>query len=59
MALAVGKLITLEPLVPEPTTLLAVAPMRVSKIQIDMAQVEVDEAENVTGPVVGGWMNPV
>ena len=60
-ALAVGKLMTLEPLIAEEKTLLAglSADTLVSKIQIDMVLLEVVETENVRGPVTGGWMKPV
>ena len=58
-ALAVGKLITLEPLVAELNTMFAVVAVRVSKSQIEIVPLEVVITERVRGPVVGGWMNPV
>ena len=59
IALAVGKLMTLEPLVAELNTMFAAAAVRVSKSQIEIVPLAVVVTENVRGPVVGGWMNPV
>ena len=59
IALAVGKLMTLEPLVAVVNTTFAVVAVRVSKSQIEIVPLAVVVTENVRGPVVGGWMNPV
>ena len=53
-----GKFITLDPLGELEKVDVAVAPKRESKIQMDIALLGVTPANNVTGPVTGGRMNP-
>ena len=53
-----GKFITLDPLAELPIVDVAVEPKRESKIQMDIALSGVTPANNVTGPVTGGRMNP-
>ena len=53
-----GTFITLDPLAELAIVDVAVTPIRESKNQIDIALSGVTPANNVTGPVTGGRMNP-
>ena len=53
-----GTFITLDPLAELVIVDVAVTPIRESKNQMDIALSGVTPANNVTGPVTGGRMNP-